>query len=36
MPAFERYTTEVDPSAFADVVLRVDDPKRPAMVEERW
>jgi hypothetical protein len=36
LPAFERYATEVDPSAFADVVLRVDDPRRPAMVEERW
>jgi len=36
LPAFARYATEVDPAAFADVVLRVDDPKRPAMVEERW
>jgi len=36
LPAFARYATEVDPAAFADVVLRVDDPRRPAMVEERW
>ena len=35
LPAFERYAAEVDPSAFADVVLRVDDPRRPAMVLER-
>ncbi|WP_433292779.1 uridine kinase [Actinoplanes sp. CA-030573] len=36
VPAFGRYAAEVAPSTFADVVLRVDDPKRPAMVEERW
>jgi len=36
LPAFERYAAEVGPAAFADVVLRVDDPKRPAMVVERW
>jgi hypothetical protein len=36
LPAFERYAAEVDPASFADVVLRVDDPKRPAMVEQRW
>ena len=36
LPAFARYATEVDPSAFADVVLRVDDPSRPARVEQRW
>ena len=35
LPAFERYAEEVDPSAFADVVLRVDDPRHPAMVLER-
>jgi hypothetical protein len=36
LPAFERYAAEVAPASFADVVLRVDDPKRPAMVLERW
>jgi hypothetical protein len=36
LPAFERYAGEVAPATFADVVLRVDDPKRPAMVVERW
>ncbi|MFI5891333.1 uridine kinase [Actinoplanes sp. NPDC051513] len=36
LPAFERYAGEVGPAGFADVVLRVDDPKRPAMVEQRW
>ena len=35
LPAFQRYAAEVDPSAFADVVLRVDDPRHPAMVLER-
>ena len=36
LPAFERYAGEVAPATFADVVLRVDDPSRPAMVVERW
>jgi hypothetical protein len=36
LPAFERYADEVAPASFADMVLRVDDPKRPAMVTERW
>ena len=36
LPAFERYAEEVGPAGFADVVLRVDDPRRPAMVVERW
>lgn len=36
LPAFERYADEVGPASFADMVLRVDDPKRPAMVTERW
>ena len=35
LPAFERYAQEVDPAALADVVVRVDDPRRPAMVLER-
>ena len=35
LPAYARYADEVDPAAFADVVVRVDDPRRPAMVLER-
>lgn len=35
LPAFERYLGEVDPAAFADVVVRLDDPRRPALVLER-
>jgi hypothetical protein len=35
LPAYERYAREVDPASFADVVLRVDDPRHPAMVLER-
>ena len=33
LPAFERYAEEVGPEHFADVVLRVDDPDHPAVVE---
>ena len=33
LPAFERYAREVDPVAVAGVVLRVDDPRHPALVE---
>ena len=36
LPAYRRYADEVDPAAFADVVVRVDDPRRPAMIVERW
>jgi hypothetical protein len=36
LPAYQRYADEVGPAGFADVVLRVDDAKRPAMVEQRW
>ncbi|MFI7540639.1 uridine kinase [Actinoplanes sp. NPDC049599] len=32
LPAFARYGAEVDPAAFADVVVRMDDPRHPAMV----
>lgn len=32
LPAFARYGAEVDPAAFADVVVRLDDPRRPAVV----
>ncbi|GAA4971685.1 uridine kinase [Actinoplanes utahensis] len=33
LPAFRRYTAEVAPETFADVVIRLDDPRRPALVE---
>ncbi|SCL52536.1 uridine kinase [Micromonospora chersina] len=33
LPAFARYTDEVDPASFADVVVRADDPRHPALVE---
>jgi hypothetical protein len=31
VPAYERYEEEADPSALADVVVRVDDPRHPAL-----
>ena len=33
LPAFARYAEEVDPPGLADVVVRVDDPEHPALVE---
>ncbi|GAA0502525.1 hypothetical protein Ade02nite_37140 [Paractinoplanes deccanensis] len=36
VPAFLRYAEEVAPASFADVVVRVDDPRHPAVVDERW
>jgi hypothetical protein len=33
LAAFDRYRREVDPASFADIVIRVDDPRRPALVE---
>lgn len=33
LPAFERYESEADPLSSADVVVRMDDPKHPALVE---
>jgi hypothetical protein len=33
LPAFARYASEVRPETFADVVVRADDPRRPAVVE---
>ena len=33
LPAYRRYADEVAPETFADVVIRLDDPKRPALVE---
>ncbi|SFW90603.1 uridine kinase [Amycolatopsis australiensis] len=31
IPAYERYEAEADPSSLADVVVRVDDPRHPAL-----
>lgn len=33
LPAFARYAAETDPEGAADVVVRVDDPAHPALVE---
>lgn len=33
LPAFARYREEVVPATFADVVVRMDDPRHPALVE---
>ena len=33
LPAYERYAAEVAPETFADVVVRLEDPRRPAIVE---
>ncbi|OLB75126.1 MAG: uridine kinase [Actinobacteria bacterium 13_2_20CM_2_71_6] len=33
LPAYDRYAEEVVPEYLADVVLRVDDPRHPAIVE---
>jgi hypothetical protein len=32
LPAYERYRDEVGPVGFADVVVRMEDPKHPALV----
>jgi len=32
LPAYERYEREVDPQSVADVVVRLDDPRHPALV----
>ena len=34
VPAFGRYAAEVAPASFADLVIRTDDPARPAVVVE--
>jgi hypothetical protein len=34
LPAYQRYTDEVMPEYLADVVLRMDDPRHPALVEQ--
>jgi hypothetical protein len=33
LPAYARYAEEVDPAAWADVVVRLDDPRHPALIE---
>lgn len=33
LPAYARYADEVAPASFADVVLRLEDPRRPALIE---
>ncbi|GDY30112.1 uridine kinase [Gandjariella thermophila] len=33
LPAYRRYDDEVSPQRVADVVVRVDDPRRPAVVD---
>ncbi|HEY8717806.1 uridine kinase [Pengzhenrongella sp.] len=33
LPAFARYASEVEPERTADIVVRVDDPKRPALLD---
>ncbi len=33
LPAWVRYAEEVDPAGWADVVVRTDDPRHPALVE---
>lgn len=32
LPAFERYVAEVSPQAFADLVVKLDDPRHPAVL----
>lgn len=32
LPAYARYAEEVDPASFADVVVRMNDPRHPALV----
>ncbi|MGX6603811.1 uridine kinase [Micromonosporaceae bacterium Da 78-11] len=36
LPAYRRYAEEVDPASFADLVVKVDDPRHPALVLQRW
>jgi hypothetical protein len=33
LPAFDRYRTEAEPAAVADVVVKMDDPQHPAITE---
>jgi hypothetical protein len=32
LPAYARYDDEVDPASFADLVVRLDDPRHPALL----
>ncbi len=36
LPAYARYGDEVDPASLADVVVRLDDPRHPALVLDRF
>ena len=36
LPAYARYEAEADPASFADVVVRLNDPRRPALVLDRF
>lgn len=36
LPAYARYDAEVGPATFADVVVRLDDPRHPALVLDRF
>lgn len=36
LPAFQQYADEVAPASFADLVVRTDDLRHPAIVTERW
>ena len=33
LPAFERYDDEVSPASFADIVVRMNDPEHPAVMD---
>ncbi|MFI9381502.1 uridine kinase [Kutzneria sp. NPDC052558] len=33
LPAFDRYRAEVEPTAVADIVVKVDDPNHPAIID---
>lgn len=33
LPAYARYEAEVNPAAWADIVIRADDPRHPAIVD---
>jgi hypothetical protein len=35
LPAYDRYEREVEPSRTADVVIRVEDPRHPAVITHR-
>jgi hypothetical protein len=33
LPAYRRYDEEVDPASLADIVVRLEDPRRPAVID---